>query len=366
MKTIQLIFIAMFISFGAKSQDFIYEGPAKSEVRSFWTNAMGIQRSGRIEEGIAMMEAKLAAAKQKDPAYKTDKMEAELKKWKDKALTKKGGADDEKPEDNNTLSPLQKSVKAGSLMRTLFDETNIGLNPSDVPVMEIRFKQYNDKLKELLALNTKPNDNEIRYIKGVIGKMIYNTNQDIGKIEIANEKANNPEYAGVYYYLTRYHQLYWDAAQKVFPDEAEYADEYKTITAQVNKNGSLEDMKAGRKKNNEAEVKARKLPSPVVRDAAFEKLLVESFDKSFTGRDVKALKGVLTQDGWTTLRNSLTGVILGRERSAKIAYKKTDGKCYLLDDYVFIKQEYIGGSFTNTKVIFNGLFGSEMLCENVK
>jgi len=31
---------------------------------------------------------------------------------------------------------------------------------------------------------------------------------------------------------------------------------------------------------------------------------------------------VLTQNGWTTLRNSLTGIVIGRERSAKLALQR--------------------------------------------
>ena len=97
-----------------------------------------------------------------------------------------------------------------------------------------------------------------------------------------------------------------------------------------------------------------------------EKVLIDGFNKTFSTKGAIALKAVLTQDGWTTLRNPLTSVIVGRERSARVAYKDSDGKCYLLEDYVFIHEEYIGGSFTNVKAVYNGLFGLEMLCENIK
>ncbi len=98
-----------------------------------------------------------------------------------------------------------------------------------------------------------------------------------------------------------------------------------------------------------------------------EKIITDGFNKVYgTSRNVTALKAVLTQDGWTTLRNSLTGIIIGRQRTAKLAYKGSDGKCYLLPDYVFIHEDYNGSSFTNTGAVFNGLDGEEMLCENVK
>jgi hypothetical protein len=36
-----------------------------------------------------------------------------------------------------------------------------------------------------------------------------------------------------------------------------------------------------------------------------------------------------------------------------------------LPDYVFIREDYVGGAFINTLAVFNGLDGEEMLCENV-
>ena len=64
MKILSLFTIALCCSLISFGQDFIYEGPAQSEVRSFWMNAMGLKKTGKIAEGVAMMEAKLAAAKQ--------------------------------------------------------------------------------------------------------------------------------------------------------------------------------------------------------------------------------------------------------------------------------------------------------------
>ena len=105
----------------------------------------------------------------------------------------------------------------------------------------------------------------------------------------------------------------------------------------------------------------------MVKDANMEKVVTNGFNKVYgASRNVSALKAVLTQNGWTILRNSLTGIVIGRQRTAKLAYKGSDGKCYLLPDYVFIHEDYVGNSFINTGAVFNGLDGEEMLCENVK
>jgi hypothetical protein len=76
MKAVLMIISGLIFILSVHSQDFIYEGSAKSDVRSFWTNAMGIQKTGKFAEGVAILEARHKGVKEKDPAYKTDKMEA--------------------------------------------------------------------------------------------------------------------------------------------------------------------------------------------------------------------------------------------------------------------------------------------------
>lgn len=363
MKTVlSFLFICVFALSG-KAQDFTYTGPAESEVKSFWINAMGIAKTKKYAEGAATLEDKLQKVKQKDPAYKTDKMEAEIAKWKSKAGDE-ASAPAATPDFSN-MSPLQKSIKADQLLRKLFDETPINVSTGTLSVMEFKFRDYTGLVDQYITLNTKPQDRDIKRTKTIIEKMVYNTNNDISKIERSNGNNTSDDDAKANYYLARYHQLYWQAAVKIFPEESSYADELKVITDLVNKNGSLDAMKATMSKNNEAEIKNRKLPVSNVKDSKLEKVVMDGFNATFAGR-ATALKVVLVQNGWTTLRNSVSGVVTGRERSVKVAYKGKDGKCYLLDDYIFIREEYIGSSFTNTKAVFNGLFGSEMLCENVK
>lgn len=364
MKRIQLVLIAALISFGAIAQDSTYEGPAKPEVRSFWMNAMGIQKTQKFAEGVAILEAKLKEVKQKDPAYATDKMEAEIVKWKAKAGST--GTTGQAKEDFSNLDPTQKSVKADQMLRKLF-ESSISVDSRDIPVMQIRFKEYTDLVQQYISLNTKPLEMYLNRTKTIIEKRVYQTNLDISNLERAKTVGTSPEVAERNYYLAKYNQLYWEAATKIFPEETTYADQYKVISDFVAKMGSLESMKASMENNNAEKIKGRKLPAPVVVDPKLEKILTDGFNAKYgSTQKATALKAVLTQNGWTTLRHSVTGIVVGRERSAKLAYKGSDGKCYLLPDYVFIREEYIGTSFTNTKAIFYGLDGSEMLCENVK
>ena len=63
MKKVKLLLLILSISFITKAQDPYYNGPAEREVRSFWVNAMGIQKTGKIAEGVAMLEAKIIEVK---------------------------------------------------------------------------------------------------------------------------------------------------------------------------------------------------------------------------------------------------------------------------------------------------------------
>ena len=364
MKVLSLVLISIFFSGILFSQDFAYNGPAMSEVKSFWINAIGIQKTGKFAEGVATLEAKLKMVKQKDPAYKTDKMEAEITKWKNKAGS---AATTEQPkEDFTNLSPTRKSLKADELLRKLFDEVNIDVSRSTLPVIEFRFKEYSDKVEQYISLNTKPKESDARRIKTIIEKHVYATNQDITNIE--NSKAANitPEDATVNFYLAKYNQLYWDAAVKLFPEEASFADEYKLITELVNKNGSLESMKAGMNKNNEEGIKSRKLPPAVMKDANAEKMIIDAFNKVYaSGYKGTATKAITLQSEWHPVKNELTSVIIGRQRQFAIVYKGGDGKCYLVNS-IYLYQEYNGGGYANSTARYAASPGSEMLCENVK
>lgn len=365
MKTVSVFLLLLIIFFRALSQDFVYEGPARAEVRSFWTNAMGIPRTGKIAEGVAILEAKIKEVKQKDPAYNTDKMQVEINKWKAKA----GSSSSDKPssQEVGSLSPTQRAIMADKLLRKLFDEVNLNVDARDLPVIQIRFKEYKDMVQQYLTLNTTPKESDIRRTKTIIEKHVYSTNKDITNIEAAKKQVTDSKAAEVNYYIGQYNLLYWEAAAKIFPTESTYTDQYKIVSDFVAKNGGLEEANLDVDKNNSEKIKNTKLPVSTVKDTKLEKILTDGFNAKYgSSNKVVALKAVLVQNGWTTLRNQVTGVIIGRERSAKLAYKGSDGKCYLLNDYIFIHEEYIGGAFKNTKAVFNGLFGSEMLCQNVQ
>lgn len=355
----------------AKSAD--YTGAAKNQVKYFWDRAL--QPADKLSEGelngnIRDMDYALKATQEKDPAYNTSEMEAALKKIKDDLKAKKL-AEVRNTSGDRRKQPQEEKVVTDpvGLMEKLFIDARISVgSTSDLPEAPAKIAAYKSKLEKLLSMDyTDALIKTGRNAKGNISGFKNSTERELDKIEGTLKEARDRSNMEYRYYTIQFHQAFWDAAQKVFPEESSYIDMYKKTTAAFNGLGRLEQLYVKAEANRVEHIKNTKLPAAAVKDASLEKVLANGFNKIYgVAHNVSALKAVLTQNGWTTLRNSLTGIVVGRERSAKLAYKGSDGKCYLLPDYVFIREDYVGGSFINTVAVFNGLDGEEMLCENVK
>lgn len=370
---------------GAKSEDqkatekkmveVGYTGPAKNNVESFWQNGSKSPDSmseNELNVAIGNMQNSLNRTKEKDPAYNTSEMETILEKFKNKRkelqIASANKYTGDKVKDSQKASST--SNDPNELFEDLFENENLQAGAGTVigQKLKLRMEQYNTKAGKLLSMDySDAKIKHTRMSKGTINGMKMKTDREVGDVDVMLGKFRDKEAMEVGYYTIQFHLAYWDAAQKVFSEEGSYKEMYEKVKATANKMGSLESMMSKADANNAQYIKDTKLPAPVVKDAKLEKILTDGFNKKFYSQfKVTALKAVLTQDGWTTLRNPITSVITGRERSAKVAYKGGDGKCYVLIDYVFIHEEYIGGTFTNTKAVYNGLDGKEMLCENVK
>jgi hypothetical protein len=356
----------------AKSGD--YTGVAKNQVKYFWDRAtMQIDKlsDGELNNNIRDMEYALKATKEKDPDYNASDMESTLKKIKDDLKAKKL-AEVRGTSGDRTKAPQQSETATNDpvkLMEKLFIDARISVgSTSDIPEATSKIAAYKAKLEKLLSMDyTDALIKTGRNAKGNISGFKASTDREIEKIDGLLKEAREKSSMEYRYYTLQYHQAFWDAAQKVFPEESSYVEMYKKITTAFTGMGNLEQLNAKAEVNRIAYIKNTQFPPAAVKDAKFEKLITDGFNKVYGAQhNVTSLKAVLTQNGWTIVRNSLTGIVIGRNRSAKLAYKGSDGKCYLLPDYVFIREDYVGGSFINTVGVFNGLDGEEMLCENVK
>ncbi len=371
MKTLILILSVILFSISSFCQDPNYKGPAKNQVNYFWKYAKPAEKlsESELNHSIGEMEYALKATKQKDPAYNTNEMETVLQKIKDDLKAQKLAVVREVSGDKRNSRPEEKiSNDPTTLLEKLFIDNNISVgSTADLPQAPAKIEAYKVKLEKLLSMDhTDALIKKGRLAKGNISGFMRITDRELDKTDGLVKEIRDRSGMEYMFYTLQYHLAYWNAAQKTFPEENSYADMFKKINTAFIKLGSLEQLYAKAEVNRVEYIKNTKLPAPVVRDAKLENILMSGFNKVYgASNNVSALKAVLTQSSWTTLR-SVTGIVVGRERTAKIAYKGNDGKCYMLPDYIFIREEYIGASFTNTKAVFNGLDGIEMLCENVK
>jgi hypothetical protein len=350
-----------------------YAGAAKNQVKYFWERAL--KPSDKISEGelngnIRDMEYAINTTKERDPAYDVSEMESALKKIKEDLKAKKLAEVRQTSGDKRSSRPVEKEVTDPmGLLEKLFIETNVSIGgTADLPEAPAKIEAYKAKLTKLLSMDyTDALIKRGKYAKGSISGKLPAADRELDKIEGALKEVREKSGMEYIYYTLQLHSAFWDAAQKVFPEESSYIGMFKKINAGITKLGTLEQLYAKAEVNRIEYIKNTKLPVAVVKDANLEKIIINGFNKVYGAtRNVSGLKAVLTQNGWTILRNSVTGIVIGRQRSAKLAYKGSDGKCYLLPDYVFIHEDYVGNSFINSGAVFNGLDGEEMLCENVK
>lgn len=364
MKTFLSFLMSILILCGVKAQDANYKGPARMLVMAFWNEAGKLQNNKG--GSVANLESLLADTKSKDVSYNTSAMEEEIKKWKAKSA-------------GQPVDPVKARNKLSADITRMFNDiTNciqitIPSKEKDIEDFKARVKYILERKDILVAFKEKYKDDA--YLEALVNELKSGADIPLSReinnvvLEINDPSGSDENNWEQPYYKIQGLKAYWDAAQQMFPEIPECVEAVKKCNELVSKYGTAEQIKSISKANKANAIKTRKLPAPVVKDATLEKILIEGFNKRYgPAYNAKAVKAVLTQDGWTTERNAITGIVTGRNRTGKIAYKtlEGDGKCYLLAGNIFIYEEFIGGAFINTRVIYNGLGGDEMLCENVK
>ncbi|MBL4593990.1 MAG: hypothetical protein JKX68_09270 [Flavobacteriales bacterium] len=112
-------------------------------------------------------------------------------------------------------------------------------------------------------------------------------------------------------------------------------------------------------------VSKNELPSAFTSNPTLESKMVATTNRYARSQGWKEIfsKAVITSD-WYTIRHELTGVILGRKRSASICATWPDGHCTFQD--MGFKQDYDGSKYSST-LIWNGVGSqTEIECHKIK
>jgi len=368
MKTLLLSIFTLFFFSAVHAQDDSYAGPAKVTVKAFWDGAAKLDKS--IASGGSSMDAdflsnlqrKIDDTKKKDAAYSTGAMESKIKTLAEgiDALKKKNVAAIQGNRDK--IINMQNVDK---ILRSLFQiSTDVGF--AKLKTIKAEIDDYKKRTTEVLTMDMSVNKNDLEKYLGMLRVNFKVAENDLYELDRRLREQVVAENAEVNYYELLYKQAFWDAAQKVYPTETDFAKAYTTATKLVDTLGSIDNVRAIASKSKEQKIKDTRVPVAVIKDAALEKMFIDVFNKQYS-EEFKgaATKAVIRSDDWSIERNEITGIVTGRVRRAAIVYKGSNGKCYLVSNF-FIHQEYVGSSFIETKSIYIVQNGQEMLCENVK
>jgi hypothetical protein len=353
-----------------------YNGPAKSMVTSFYKQAEGVKEA--IENGkkygafntaigkLGMMESNLKKIKEKDPNYSNiAKLEEIYNNLKSETESNQKLANDKVASGRDEAANKTKNER---LLETVIDGTGMQVGSNNLPFMDQAMKDFKAKADEVLKLDLSKYKIKLDDLKMYVHKShTLAADRVMEKANVVIKELSEPENFEPIHKELQFRQLYWDVVRKVYSGDATCEKYYKLLSDMLAKIGSPDDIKKTAVKNNAEAIKNRKLPPALQKDAALEKALIDGFNakykESYKGT---AIKVIILQPEWYIERNDLTGVVTGRNKHCALVYKDAAGKCYLMSQLVYAYQDYVGGSFGKTQIVYKGLGGEEMLCENVK
>lgn len=358
MKYFIISVVSSFILLNSDAQDPNYNGPAKIVVKQYWDGVIKLEQSiaaggSNLDKDVLIsLGRKIQDTKAKDGYYNTDAMETKFKALSEGIVI----VQTNKNKDDNTVTKNMVAKKVVDLLTYLFDGN---INDHIPEIMRA-------KTEELFALDRSGNMNTLNLWKRRLKKNAEETKLRYPKLEkICREQTKLIEIQNYYRHFQSY-QAYWDAAQKIFPEEPAFSESYSIITNILNGLGNENDLLVLVGKNYDQKVKDTRLPLAKVKDATLEKLFINAYDQQYSESNKgKATKAIITSDDWQIQRNEITGSVTSRLRKGAILYKNADGQCRLIEEF-FIQQEYVGNSFVGTKSVYAVGKGQEILCSNVK
>jgi hypothetical protein len=369
MKIISSFLLLVFFAIAANSQPDLYTGLAKITIKSFWDGATKLEASlaaggsSLDVDKLALLQLKIRDVKNRDAGYNTASMET---KWK----TLAEGIDALKKKNETAIQGNRdkalNSQQVGKLLTSLFD-VSVQVDNGRLKTVKTDIENYKKRTDELMAIDRSMNKSDLEKCLKTL-KVNYNhAENDLTELDRRCREQTNAENAEVKYYELLFNQAHWDAAQRIYPEEADFKKTWALATKLLEGLGSIDDVHNIAAKSKQQKINDTKLPVAAVKDAALEKMFVDAFNK-YHGEEFKgvATKAVLTSDDWSIQRNEISGIVTGRIRRAVIVYKGKDGRCYITANF-FLLQEYVGSSFSsNARSIYPVMGSQEMLCVNVK
>jgi hypothetical protein len=170
--------------------------------------------------------------------------------------------------------------------------------------------------------------------------------------DVCNGKITALQFQGIKTYLV--------AAKKLYSDDPDVDSGLSMVEEAIKKIGSEKDILAHVEKNRTGSIAKVRLPAPLSKNPAWEKMFKDYFVRSYSGYTY--IKQSLYSSEWYVKKNELTSIPEYRQIGTRIAAKTPDGKCKLIKLDIF--QNYVGNSFDSGKFMKGG--EQDILCENLK
>ena len=202
--------------------------------------------------------------------------------------------------------------------------------------------------------------NRYRYADGLSEEM---SGFDVRAKEIKKEfdKSIEEKWSLSNFYLAKKYVVYWETAMTLMPDDKVFPENHDIATKLVSEMGTLEQVKAKATANNNDRLLSVKIPAAIRKDANTENIFKKAFKEEGWNETISIVN--LRDNDWKIVKNTITGVILGRTQTASIATKNQKGDCIL---YSFtIMQDYTGSGY-QTNAHRSSHNAVPMACENIK
>jgi hypothetical protein len=328
----------------------------------------------RLERAIQSAENELGRFREKYPDHDLSKFEKALADFKNpqakSSSTNNSGG-------NATSADISDFAKVENFVETI--EEILDFNPprfiggnegvvdeAKQQIEDFREKMDNTLTPEFLALAKDTSNRKIKRIGEKANreaKAIVNRLASVKADEILAETEQNTmlgKYFQVAFMLEKVKLL-----NKIFENDANIMSANEVADKLIAQLGSSEDVEKKGKANYAAKVANNRMYPESQNNQALRDQAIRAFNSSVyraNEKGNKVLKVHLVSSGWSVERNEITGIILSRDQQVQIAYKASDGKCYLY--LMLFQQKHLGGGKYGGGLDRSGST-SEILCENV-
>ena len=283
------------------------------------------------EGKISALERSLASIKKKDPSYNTTDLQQKLEDLKircganrDETLTKR----------SNDKEQYYANVKT----KNSLDDIRYTRGLSE------------EEANQLLALDISTIDMS-EYQTSIEKQVDKTLNKDLPTIKARITEVPIVQEALIHYNKFVAQKRYWQTVSKLMPNSdliKKVLSKYEVLDTEL---GGEAGVKSSAKEQYTEYIKNKKMPKAVVKDAAAESIIKKAYEdegrRQGYNRTLKKIN--LLEGDWTILTKKYTGVIVGRKRSAAIAFKDNKtGEC-ILYRFFEVYQQFTGSGYGNGK-----------------